>query len=199
VGSSTLKRFTGRLIFATNRNLKEMVELGEFRKDLYFRLRFFAIELPPLRQRKDLFQLIICEINNFKIKFNGARVTFAIDVMNKLVSYPWPGNYRELKNTIEYFYVLDRPNIYFGDIPDWIIDIKTEVTDLATTRNYYDALGKFEVLFLENLLIRNNGMVTISAEEAGISKVTLITKLKKYGIDRRSYKFLNKVDLADGF
>lgn len=102
VGGTDLTKLDVRVIAATNRNLKEEVEKKQFREDLFFRLNVFPIEVPPLRHRKDDIPLLV---EHFVDKFNMAysrRVKYIPDaVMNKLKSYDWPGNIRELGNLME--------------------------------------------------------------------------------------------------
>ncbi|ATW28114.1 sigma-54 interaction domain-containing protein [Candidatus Formimonas warabiya] len=101
VGGREVQQANCRIIAATNRNLKEMVEKGEFREDLYYRLNVFEIEIPPLREREEE---IIPLIHYFLDKYNNKyRVSHQIsqNCLNILSSYWWPGNIRELENTIE--------------------------------------------------------------------------------------------------
>jgi transcriptional regulator with GAF, ATPase, and Fis domain len=102
VGGTVLKKLDVRVIAATNRNLKQEIEKKQFREDLYFRLNVFPIDVPPLRKRKDDIPLLI---EHFVDKFNKSydrRIKFIPDdTMNKLKSYDWPGNIRELENLIE--------------------------------------------------------------------------------------------------
>ena len=101
VGGQEVQRANCRIIAATNRNLKEMVEKGEYREDLYYRLNIFEVEIPPLRERPEE---IIPLVHHFLDKFNGKhKVSRQISqaCMNILADYSWPGNVRELENTIE--------------------------------------------------------------------------------------------------
>lgn len=101
VGGREVQHVNCRIIAATNRNLKEMVEKGEYREDLYYRLNIFEVEIPPLRERREE---IIPLIENFLDKFNNKyKVSHQISqsCMQVLTEYDWPGNIRELENTIE--------------------------------------------------------------------------------------------------
>lgn len=198
VGSCIERKFNGRLIFATNRDLKKMVSDGSFREDLYFRLRFFEVELDSLRDKHNLFQIIIDEINTTKIRYNNMRVLFPVTVLNKLFEYSWPGNRRELKNTVEYLFMLDKPRLDVDDVPSWIRSENRNMINKSES-SYHLALESFEKAFFKRILAKHEGKINVTAQVAGISKVTLISKLKKYGINRRLYKNLNKVELANGF
>ena len=98
VGSTEELKFRGKLIFATNKNLAKMVESGKFREDLYFRLRFFHITLPALRDHKEIKQIIWDEFQNSKVSHIRYDVVLSSEIVECLAQYPWPGNYRELAN-----------------------------------------------------------------------------------------------------
>ncbi|HHT63469.1 MAG: sigma-54 interaction domain-containing protein [Bacillota bacterium] len=111
VGGREVQKVNCRIIAATNRNLKEMVENGQFREDLYYRLNIFEIEIPPLRERPEE---IIPLVQFFLDKFNNKyKVSHQIsqNCLNILIDYPWPGNVRELENTIERLVVVSPETI----------------------------------------------------------------------------------------
>jgi formate hydrogenlyase transcriptional activator len=102
VGSSRPLRVDVRVIAATNRNLREAVEAGRFRSDLFYRLNVFPIELPPLRERRsDIPQLVAFCVSRFSKRFGKKIDGVSRESMDNLVNYPWPGNVRELQNVIE--------------------------------------------------------------------------------------------------
>jgi formate hydrogenlyase transcriptional activator len=102
VGSSRSLRVDVRVIAATNRNLREAVEAGRFRSDLFYRLNVFPVELPPLRERRsDIPQLVAFYVSRFSKQFRKEIEGVSRESMNNLVNYPWPGNIRELQNVIE--------------------------------------------------------------------------------------------------
>src|SRR6266404_3438712 len=107
LGASSVRRFDVRIVAASNRDLWRMVEAGQFRRDLYYRLRVFAITLPPLRQRRDDLPALI---EHFIARFNRAQgTTFALPppgALRPLLEHPWPGNVRELENVLESLLVL---------------------------------------------------------------------------------------------
>ena len=107
VGSSRSQRVDVRVIAATNRNLRELVEQGRFRSDLFYRLNVVPLELPPLRARvPDIPQLVELFVSRFAKRF-GKRVDgVSQETMARLMSYPWPGNIRELQNVLERAVVL---------------------------------------------------------------------------------------------
>jgi formate hydrogenlyase transcriptional activator len=107
VGSSRSLRVDVRVIAATNRNLSEAVQAGRFRSDLFYRLNVFPIEIPPLRERRsDIPQLVAFCISRFSKRLGKKIEGVSRESMENLVSYPWPGNIRELQNVIERAVVL---------------------------------------------------------------------------------------------
>ena len=109
VGSSRPLRVDVRVIAATNRNLREAVEAGRFRSDLFYRLNVFPLELPPLRERRsDIPQLVMHCVSRFSKRFGKKVEGVSQESMARLMSYPWPGNVRELQNVMERAVVLSR-------------------------------------------------------------------------------------------
>jgi formate hydrogenlyase transcriptional activator len=107
VGSSHTQRVDVRVIAATNRNLRELVEAGRFRSDLFYRLNVFPLQLPPLRERRsDIPQLVALCVSRFSKRFGKKVEGVSQETMARLMSYPWPGNIRELQNVMERAVVL---------------------------------------------------------------------------------------------
>lgn len=192
VGCSIPRKFKGRLIFATNKDLFEMVRKGEFREDLYYRLRLIEKKLKPLREMDNLFQIILDIINNMKLKYDE-NIIFDEYTLSILESYDWPGNFRELNNTIEVLFFLGKERIVASDLPTWvrekkIVSKKQNINVAKNSYSYQESMEEFEELFFRKLLERNDGRINQSAQVCGISKVTLISKLKKYDINRLHFK-----------
>ena len=107
VGSSRPLRIDVRVIAATNRNLQEAIEAGRFRSDLFYRLNVFPLELPPLRERRsDISQLVMHCVSRFAKRLGKKVDAVSQETMDRLMTYPWPGNIRELQNVIERAVVL---------------------------------------------------------------------------------------------
>jgi formate hydrogenlyase transcriptional activator len=107
VGSSRTQRVDVRVIAATNRNLKEMVDNGRFRSDLFYRLNVFPLPLPPLRERRaDIPSLVALFLSRFAKRFGKQVEGVSQETMARLMNYPWPGNIRELQNVMERAVVL---------------------------------------------------------------------------------------------
>jgi transcriptional regulator with PAS, ATPase and Fis domain len=116
VGGSTSKKSDVRIIAATNRNLDQMVRRGEFRKDLYYRLRAIQLTLPPLRARKEDIPVLIEKITkDYSVQTHGTFKGFSGDAIRELVNYRWPGNVRELKNLVESVITLKRGAVITAD------------------------------------------------------------------------------------
>lgn len=196
VGSTIPKKFEGRLIFATNLDLEEKVSEGKFRKDLYYRLRFYQVELTPLRYKSDINKIIQSEIEEKVENFNKL-ITLSRDSLKILNEYSWPGNYRELSNTIEYLFDLNKFYITKEELPRWIKSdfLRSEKDD----GSYKNMLQGFEQEYFNRLLSEAGGKIVEAVRLSGLSKPTIITKLKKYGISRLDYKNLNETKEAHGF
>lgn len=109
VGGSKTIKVNVRLVAATNRNLEQMVEEGKFREDLYYRLNVIPINLPPLRARGDDIKLLVNFFLETAIKNHKREVIITPQAMDALCTYPWPGNIRELQNTIERIVLMGTP------------------------------------------------------------------------------------------
>ncbi|MCF8128393.1 MAG: sigma 54-interacting transcriptional regulator [Deltaproteobacteria bacterium] len=130
VGESRKRKIDIRIIAATNKNLYDLVKSGGFREDLYYRLKVFPINIPPLRKRKEDIPLLISDFIRFQNQKTGKQVDgISQSAMRILMDYAWPGNVRELENAIEHAFVLcDSGNIDIFDLP-------VEVRQFALTNN----------------------------------------------------------------
>ncbi|MCP4634571.1 MAG: AAA domain-containing protein, partial [candidate division Zixibacteria bacterium] len=177
-GVETLK--TGaRIIAATNRNLKELVDGGKFRQDLYYRINVVKIDVPPLRKRKEDIPILI---EHFIGKFNklkGKDISGVSPEVSKiLMKYNYPGNVRELENIIEHCFVLLSGGIITPkSLPDDIMQDKTKQS--TGLHDDFDSLHRKLIL---NVLERNSWNRTKTASELGMHKTTLYRKIKSLGI-----------------
>src|SRR5690606_9073565 len=110
-----------RVLAATNVNLEEAVEKGQFRRDLFFRLNVFPIEIPPLRDRKeDILEIASYFLEKLNRKYKK-NITISSEVKEILTNYSWPGNVRELENLIEYLFIVNPSNqITIEQLPTWV-------------------------------------------------------------------------------
>ena len=173
-----------RLVAATNRDLTKMVNAGQFRSDLYYRLRVFPITIPPLRERRDDVPLLVRYFLSSHSKRMGRRIeTIPTETMQALVKWRWPGNIRELENFIERSVILTQGSVLRAPLAELeAVDERTDATD-----------SNLEVAEREHILrvLREcDGMIggaNGAAERLGLKRTTLNSKMKKLGIKRRDY------------
>lgn len=191
IGSSEPLKCDIRLLAATNRDLKKMVDEGTFREDLYYRLNVVNLEIPPLRKHAEDIEPLA---NIFAAEFaseNGKNIpVFTAEAMHKLKSYDFPGNIRELRNCVERLIVFNNsPEITVDDLPENIrnytplpkeAEQPASVTSSKITNANINA--QQHDLILQVLQECNNNR-TAAAEKLGISRRTLQRRLKEYGIN----------------
>lgn len=182
VGSAKTIKVDFRLIVATNKNLKDSVEKGLFREDLYYRLNVIPIHMPPLRERKeDLEKLLRYFADRFSHKLLKQISGFTPEAERLLIRYDWPGNVRELKNIVERLVVFTQGKLIGVEyLPEEIRCNKSSTADLLSLK---DASQRFEALFLKEALKRNSGNVSRTAREIGIARKNLQAKIKKYELN----------------
>jgi DNA-binding NtrC family response regulator len=184
-----------RVIAATNEDLKALCDEGHYRKDLYYRLNVFPIEIPPLRERtEDLPDLIERFLQQMGREFQKQITGVHPEVIRALSHYDWPGNVRELENLVERAYILENsttltpesfPNDLFGNQETALLPMDMHAS-LADARKI--ALEDFERQYLKALLTRNRGKINTSANEAGISTRQLHKLMRKYDLQKESFK-----------
>lgn len=179
-----------RIISSTNKDLQELVSIGKFREDLFYRLNVVDIKIPPLKERKgDIFLLLEHFIYKYNLIF-GKNVSKTSPEAKKILgSYNWPGNVREFQNCIErIFNVITGDMILVEHLPPYIrnkvIDDKTKsdvaITSQKMTLEKIVQLAEKEAMKLA--LQRNNNNRALTAEDLGISTTTLWRKMKEYGL-----------------
>jgi transcriptional regulator with GAF, ATPase, and Fis domain len=202
VGGDKTIKVDVRVVAATNRDLRAMVNNGTFREDLYFRLSVIQVELPPLRDRKDdietLAKLFIKEIGGRR----NMQMSFSPDAILSLQSHNWPGNVRELRNVIERAAslsdtaVVNRTDLFFhrDQRQPMAANVQTPQgggggeSSLAITPglDFKEAkqhvVDQFEIAYLRQLLERHDGNITRSAQEAGLTRYHLRELLKRHGL-----------------
>jgi len=179
VGGNDLVESDFRLITATNEPLEKLMEEGKFRKDLYYRLNVITITLPPLRERKDDIALLA---NHFIKKYSelmNKNVTgFSDAAMDFLLKYDFPGNVRELENTIERAIVVGKGNII--QLEDLSLDINGD--SYGFEDDTVGSLEDVEKKYIIKVLGENKWNISKSAEILGFERVTLYNKINKYGL-----------------
>ena len=183
VGSLESIKTDIRIIAATNKNLMEEVKNGNFREDIYYRLNVINFEIPPLRERKEDIPLLAEHfLESFTKEYNKDLKIIDIEALSILVNYPWLGNVRELKNTIERAVVVAEKNeetLTKNHIPKEILG---EDNNMQYTANEKMTLKEFEKIFITNTLKQTNGNKTKTAEILGVKRQTLYNKIKEYEI-----------------
>ena len=184
IGSGSNILIDVRVIAATNKNLEELVKNGQFREDLYYRLKVIPLMLPPLRNRKDDIPLLIdYMIKEYSQKLNKDVIGMEDDVRTALVDYSWPGNVRELQNIIEYSINMSISNLLTLDIiPNNIkykyYDDKSHEEEISTLAD----LEKEEIIKALNKFKNYKKDKDLVAKALGISRATLYRKLEKYNL-----------------
>ncbi|MBL7086732.1 MAG: sigma-54-dependent Fis family transcriptional regulator, partial [Candidatus Cloacimonetes bacterium] len=179
-----------RFIFASNKELKKLVNENKFREDLYYRLEGNIIHISPLRERENDIILLMEHFFHIFSKKDGTYLeTDLSKIKNKLLHYYWPGNVRELEKFCEYLFIIHDfidNNIILdefkkkisGNLPSqW-----SSFQELLRLESYAEVIDEFEKRFLEFQLTKNNGDVSETAMKIGLDRSTLYKKIKKYGI-----------------
>ncbi|MBU1248136.1 MAG: sigma-54 dependent transcriptional regulator [Proteobacteria bacterium] len=177
VGGTAEVKVDVRVIAASNRNLEEQVEAGTFRKDLLYRLNIIRVAIPPLRDRVDDISLF-CNffIGKFSAKYNKAIEAVSDEAMNVLCNYDYPGNVRELINTIERAVILADTNcIELKQLPKHILHSSRQ---LEQSRDTICTLAEMERRHILRALEAADGNKTQAAKILGIDRITLWRKLK---------------------
>ena len=182
LGSLDTIEIDTRLVCATNKNLHQMAESGEFREDLYYRLNVVTIELPALRERGDDIKLLLDHfLSQFSVENNFPLPHLNSETINILSSYSWPGNIRELRNFCENLVVLNRG----GEISPYDLDTRffsgssdksSNVQGIDTTLS----VEENEKRLLRNALLQSAGNRTKAAQLMGVSRRTLHRKLVRW-------------------
>ncbi|MEO8650258.1 MAG: sigma-54 dependent transcriptional regulator [Acidobacteriota bacterium] len=187
LGENTPRKIDVRVIAATNENLAELIKEKSFREDLYYRLAVVPIRLPPLRERRDDIPLLVEHfLNKSSAKHGIAPPRIERDVFGLFFEYSWPGNIRELENTVERLVVLsDGETISVGDVPENIIDPRTELGSALwfSLRDEPIDLEALERELIRASLARFDGNQSQAALYLGISRSALIYRMQKYGIE----------------
>lgn len=188
VGAVEGRRVDVRIVAATNRPLKEMVEAGTFREDLFYRLNVINIRVPPLRERKEDIPFL-AEFFLNKVQSGETRKVLTKRALEKLYDYAWPGNVRELQNEMERVVVLSgaESKITADMLSPKILDAteKGKVQGARVHGKLKDALEDLERDMIKEGLRRTGWNKSKLAKELGISRAGLIMKVEKYGLDKR--------------
>jgi formate hydrogenlyase transcriptional activator len=192
-GARTLRTDT-RVIAATNRDLKVMVERGTFRPDLYYRLNVFPIQVPALRDRPEDIPLLVRHFTNeLALRMNRSIESIPSSTMSELCRYSWPGNIRELQNVVERAVILSRGPVLEIDIADLrpheaprrMTEAKVQALPLKNVRDALQQAQRDEILRALQETGGRVGGLDGAAARLGLKRTTLIARMKKLGIDSR--------------
>jgi two-component system NtrC family response regulator len=198
VGASQLRKTNVRIIAATNRDLKSMVEAEKFREDLFYRLNVFPVFIPPLRERKEDIPRLAYHFLRLFCRETGKRIEgFTDDALETLVNQQWPGNVRQLKNIVERLVImadrkfLDRSHLLEhlhakringgNSVPETLEELKAVRKYLIDVR-----FGDLEKAFLIKALKTCNGNVTHAAAKVGMQRPNFHALMKKHNVSARN-------------
>ncbi len=199
VGSSTTIKVNTRVVAATNKNLADEVKKGNFRTDLYYRLNVLQILLPPLRERtEDIPLLLRFFLERFNNRFSKSVQPPSKELESRLVSYPWPGNIRELQNAVERGVVLAENGILSLDVMlDRPLNEQTTDTPAAQPGVNDDAIWmtplseakkNFEKTYLQHLLEITKGNISELSRISGRYRADVYRLMSKYGVEWEEFR-----------
>jgi two-component system NtrC family response regulator len=174
-----------RILAASNRNLKNLVEDGQFREDLYYRLSVVTIELPALRERREDIPLLAQHfLKQFASRYGMADLSISDDAMEKLSRHNWPGNVRELQNVIERLAVLAKDSeVRLEDLPSEIRQPESRVANISLKLPDEGIdLEEVEKEILLQALEKHGWNQTQAAKYLNISRKTLIYRMEKFSL-----------------
>jgi DNA-binding NtrC family response regulator len=200
VGASHIKKTDVRIIAATNRNLKMMVEEGKFREDLFYRLNVFPIHIPPLRERKEDIPMLAYHFLKLFCRKTGKRIEgFSDEALENMINYDWPGNVRQLKNLVERQVIMAenttlempylRDHLQKGQlgkddpVPETLKELKTVKKNLMA--EVFDPLEK---TFLLKAVKNARGNITRAAERVGMQRSNFCLLLRKHHLSSNHLK-----------
>lgn len=195
IGSNQVMPIDVRIIAATNKNLKEMIDKKEFREDLYYRLNVIPIKIAPLRQRKeDIRELVNLFSNRYAKLFEKKLVSISEHAMNCLENYPWPGNVRELENSVEFMINMMEANgildiqtlpvsiLEYNKLPQIKKEIRTTAADIVCLKD----LERQEIYKALELFGQDTDGKKVAAKALGISLATLYRKLDSFSQNEKN-------------
>jgi len=190
LGSVQTEKANVRIIAASNRNLRVLVQSGDFREDLYYRLNVITLNISPLRERKEDIPLLIEHfMDSFNQTVEGKINGISTPAMKLLLNHGYPGNVRELENIIEHAFILCRENyIAPKHLPDYLTDRFPRQT--VKGKKLEELVDSFEKELIEETLKQYGGNIERVAEELGVHRSTLWRKMKKNNIKHSGFEGL---------
>ena len=177
LGENKARKYDARIIAATNADLNSMIEGGDFREDLYYRLNTIEIEIPPLRERaEDIPELIRHFLARYGKKYQRTGLNISEGGLKKMMAYHWPGNIRELEHALERAIIMAESDRLTAD--DFLLRKGGAGQNAPSTTN----LEELEEITIRKVVDKHQGNMSKVAKELGIGRTTLYRKLEKYGI-----------------
>lgn len=198
VGDREFKKTDVRIIAATNQNLNELVEKGEFREELFYRIDVIDVTLPPLRNRPcDIPLLIDHFLKIFSRQYRKGDLQLSPETKGMLYQYDYPGNIRELRNIVERVVILSENNIINAVcLPKRVAGNVKPKTHFQPSASFKDAkrvaLERFEKGYLTDCLEKSKGNISLASRNAGICITHFYSKLKQYNINPHVFKIASK-------
>jgi len=184
VGGRQTVKVDCRIIAASNKNLEQEIEKGNFREDLFYRIHVIPIKLPPLSERKEDIPILSRYFLQKISREMGKEIEeFSTDAMQKLISYPWPGNIRELENTIECAVAMTKRNIITEDLI-----LQTQNISPEGLKSFKYAKESFEKNYLIQLFELTRGNVSKAADLAGKYRADIYELIKKYNLKLTDFR-----------
>jgi two-component system response regulator GlrR len=184
VGSRQTVKVDARIIAASNKNLEQEAEKGRFREDLFYRIHVIPIKLPSLQERKEDIPILSRHfLQKFSKEMGKDIKGFSINAMQKLIAYPWPGNIRELENTIECAVAMTKKNIISQEVI-----LQSQETGPEGLTSFKDAKENFEKNYLIQLFELTRGNVSEAAKLAGKYRADVYELVKKYNLKLSDFR-----------
>jgi len=184
VGGRQVVKMSARIIAASNKNLEQEIKNGNFRDDLFYRIHVIPIKLPTLNERKEDIPILSRHfLQKFSSEMGKEIEGFSTGAMQKLISYPWPGNIRELENTIEYAVAMTKKNIITEDLI-----LQTQSINIEGLKSFKSAKENFEKNYLIQLFELTKGNISQAAKLAGKYRADVYELIKKYDIKLTDFR-----------
>jgi len=191
VGGAKTINVDVRVLAATNKNLEEEIENGNFREDLFYRLNVVPITVPDLKERKEDIPLLVDDfVKTYRHKGIGGEKQFSPEALTMLMQHDWPGNVRELRNMVERLVIMSPENVVTENdvalfLGKKVASVSSNEVPLSQFQHlpYKEARKEFEIAYLKAKLIEQEGNISKTAEQVGMERSHLHKKLKSLGID----------------
>jgi two-component system, NtrC family, nitrogen regulation response regulator NtrX len=189
VGSNTPVKVDVRVLSATNKTLDELIERGDFRADLFYRLNVIPFQVPPLRERLEDVPLLVEHYNKyFSGKYGKPQKKFTREVIEHLQNHVWFGNVRELKNTVERVVIMhEKQKVTPADLPELVSNGEPPSSSFRFP-SFKEATDAYQREFIQHKLLEADGNITRAAELMGVDRSHLHRRIRALGINAEKLK-----------